>query len=69
MLVFYCPPCRRQPFYHVLVDTNDRPSSTGAYASTYVAQENIEIPKVWCQLLRFENGTCRTQAAMELRQT
>lgn len=37
------PKGRRQPFYHVLVDENDRPTRGQTASSTYVAQENIEV--------------------------
>eukprot|EP00245_Coleochaete_scutata_P009890 TRINITY_DN335_c0_g1_i1.p1 TRINITY_DN335_c0_g1~~TRINITY_DN335_c0_g1_i1.p1 ORF type:complete len:324 (+),score=54.17 TRINITY_DN335_c0_g1_i1:381-1352(+) len=41
MKIDLLPEGRQQPFYHVLVDTRDRPGGM----STYVAQENIVIQK------------------------
>lgn len=53
---------QHQPFYHILVDTRDRPGGM----STYVAQENLTVPKEGKPVLHpwitkffngFEDGT------------
>ena len=62
MKIELLPEGREQPFYHILVDTRDRPGGM----STYVAQENMVLHKMerpvahpWIPKVSFGRlGTC-----------